>query len=82
MQAELSGELLLNMAKHAQARQVQVRMPRHAVQPARVAPPPGPERVCIEVRDDAVDFDPVQAAQNADGGFGMFSILSANGWNC
>jgi PAS domain S-box-containing protein len=78
---QAAGELLLNVAKHAQARRVQVRMTRVLVQPSRLAPgagetpaPQGPEQVCIEVCDDGVGFDPAQVAGKTSGGFGMFSI--------
>jgi len=79
---QAAGELLLNAAKHAQARRVQVRMSRVAVQPSRLPPgaggrpaPQGPEQVCIEVCDDGVGFDPAQGGgKTGRGGFGMFSI--------
>lgn len=78
---QAAGELLLNAAKHAQARRVQIRMTRVVGQPSRLPPgagetpaPQGPEQVCIEVCDDGVGFDPAQIARKTGGGFGMFSI--------
>lgn len=55
-------ELLLNVAKHAQAQHVWVRMSKADGQ------------VELEVRDDGVGLDPAQAARTPETGFGMLSI--------
>ncbi len=77
-----ASELLLNAAKHANARCVQVRMTRVGAQASEVPPSTGttpasrgPEHVCIEVCDDGVGFDPAKVTEKTGrGGFGMFSI--------
>lgn len=56
-------ELLLNVAKHAQAQQVWLRMSKSDDQQVR-----------IEVRDDGVGFEPAEVASSPNAGFGMFSI--------
>jgi len=57
-------ELLLNVAKHAQAEHAWVRVSRTEDRHLR-----------IEVRDDGVGFDVAEpTGPTADGGFGMFSI--------
>jgi signal transduction histidine kinase len=57
-------ELLTNVARHAQAKEIQVSLERQG------------ESIKIMIRDDGLGFDPQQTIQldHKKGGFGLFSI--------